>query len=133
MSPEKGRRGIQTRYIVSARWRGATFDGSGAAFLWRYWHPPDDASDSSRPLEFRRLSAGELRQSPSSVGQFGRWMDTAFEVPLVGWRFGLDAILGLIPGLGAAATTIVSLYLLALAGCAGVLWIATQGLFSTVR
>ncbi len=60
-------------------------------------------------------------------------MDTAFEVPLVGWRFGLDAILGLIPGLGAAATTIVSLYLLALAGCAGVLWIATQGLFSTVR
>ena len=57
-------------------------------------------------------------------------MDTAFEVPLVGWRFGLDAILGLIPGLGDAATTVVSLYLLALAGRAGVLWIATQGLFS---
>ena len=62
--------------------------------------------------------------------QFSRWMDTAFEVPLVGWRFGLDAILGLIPGLGDAATTIVSLYLLALASRAGVLWIATQGLFS---
>jgi hypothetical protein len=68
----------------------------------------------------RRLSAVELRQIRSSVGQISSWMDTAFELPLVGWRFGWDAIIGLIPGLGDAATTLVSLYLLALAGRAGV-------------
>lgn len=68
----------------------------------------------------QRLSAAELRQISRSAGQISRWMDTAFEIPLVGWRFGLDAIIGLIPGLGDAATTVVSLYLLALAGHAGV-------------
>ncbi len=67
-----------------------------------------------------RLSARELASIRSTVGQISRWMDTAFELPLVGWRFGLDAIIGLIPGLGDAATTVVSLYLLALAGRAGV-------------
>ena len=76
-----------------------------------------------RPFENARreqVSAGELRQIRATVGQISRWMDTAFEVPLVGWRFGLDAVIGLIPGLGDAATTVVSLYLLALAGRAGV-------------
>jgi hypothetical protein len=68
----------------------------------------------------QRISSAEMRDIRSTVGQISRWMDTAFEVPLVGWRFGFDAIIGLIPGLGDAATTIVSLYLLALAGRAGV-------------
>jgi len=73
--------------------------------------------ENARP---ERLSSAELRKIRASVGQISRWMDTAFELPLVGWRFGLDAIIGLIPGLGDAATTVVSLYLLALAGRAGV-------------
>jgi len=33
----------------------------------------------------------------------------------VGWRFGLDAIVGLIPGIGDTATTLVSFYILAAA------------------
>jgi uncharacterized protein DUF4112 len=67
-----------------------------------------------------RVSATELRQIRRSFGQISRWMDTAFEMPLVGWRFGWDPIIGLIPGLGDAATTVVSLYLVALASRAGV-------------
>ena len=54
------------------------------------------------------------------VEWLSRWMDTAFELPVVGWRFGFDAIIGLVPGIGDAATTLVSLYILGLAHRAGV-------------
>jgi len=39
-------------------------------------------------------------------------MDDMFRVPVLGWRFGLDALVGLIPGLGDTSTTLVSLYIL---------------------
>jgi hypothetical protein len=42
----------------------------------------------------------------------GRLMDNQFEVPLIGWRFGLNAIIDLIPEFGDIATTIVALYIL---------------------
>jgi hypothetical protein len=48
-----------------------------------------------------------------SLDQLSRWMDGLFRIPGTGWRFGLDAIVGLIPGIGDTATTIVSLYILA--------------------
>ena len=44
-----------------------------------------------------------------------KWSDTVFEVPGLGWRFGLDPIIGLIPLAGDFATSLVSLYILALA------------------
>lgn len=40
-------------------------------------------------------------------------MDDLIRVPGLGWRFGLDAIVGLIPGFGDAATSLVSFYVLA--------------------
>jgi hypothetical protein len=40
-------------------------------------------------------------------------MDDLIRVPGLGWRFGLDAIVGLIPAFGDTATTLVSLYILA--------------------
>ena len=40
-------------------------------------------------------------------------MDDMFRVPVLGWRFGLDALIGLIPGLGDTATSLVSFYILA--------------------
>lgn len=40
-------------------------------------------------------------------------MDDLFRVPVLGWRFGLDALIGLIPGLGDTATSLVSFYILA--------------------
>jgi hypothetical protein len=44
--------------------------------------------------------------------QLAHWMDNAFHVPGIGVRFGLDAIIGLIPGLGDTFTSLVSLYIL---------------------
>ncbi len=45
----------------------------------------------------------------------GWLMDEVFRVPVLGWRFGLDALIGLIPGLGDTSTSLVSFYILAAA------------------
>jgi len=47
--------------------------------------------------------------------RLGWLMDDMFRVPILGWRFGLDALIGLIPGLGDTSTSIVSFYILAAA------------------
>ena len=39
-------------------------------------------------------------------------MDDLFRVPGLGWRFGLDPLIGLIPGFGDTATSLVSFYIL---------------------
>jgi hypothetical protein len=39
-------------------------------------------------------------------------MDNQFRLPILGWRFGLNAIIDLIPEFGDIATTIVALYVL---------------------
>ena len=39
-------------------------------------------------------------------------MDDLFRIPGLGWRFGLDARIGLIPGFGDTATSLVSFYIL---------------------
>src|SRR5256886_13515086 len=39
-------------------------------------------------------------------------MDNQFQLPLLGWRFGLNAIIDLIPEFGDIATTLVALYIL---------------------
>jgi hypothetical protein len=39
-------------------------------------------------------------------------MDDLFRVPVLGWRFGLDALIGLIPALGDTTTSLVSFYIL---------------------
>src|SRR5437868_1824382 len=39
-------------------------------------------------------------------------MDNQFRLPVLGWRFGLNAIIDLIPEFGDIATTIVALYIL---------------------
>lgn len=48
-----------------------------------------------------------------SLEQLSFLMDGLFRIPGTGWRIGLDAIVGLIPGVGDLATTAVSLYILA--------------------
>src|SRR5882757_7956048 len=39
-------------------------------------------------------------------------MDNQFRIPVLDWRFGLNAIIDLIPNFGDIATTIVALYIL---------------------
>jgi hypothetical protein len=41
-----------------------------------------------------------------------RWTDTVFRIPGLNIRFGLDAIIGLIPGVGDLVTSAASLYIL---------------------
>src|ERR1051325_2888723 len=48
-----------------------------------------------------------------SLDQLSLLMDGLFRIPGTGWRIGLDAIVGLIPGIGDFATTAVSFYILA--------------------
>ncbi|HST51060.1 MAG TPA: DUF4112 domain-containing protein [Pyrinomonadaceae bacterium] len=48
-----------------------------------------------------------------SLEQLSYVMDGLLRIPGTGWRIGLDAIVGLIPGVGDFATTAVSLYILA--------------------
>ena len=48
-----------------------------------------------------------------SLDQLGRAMDGLFRIPGTGWRIGLDALVGLVPGVGDFATTAVSFYILA--------------------
>ena len=57
----------------------------------------------------RGRSQVEIEQS---LDQLSRWMDGLFRIPGTGWRFGLDAIVGLIPGVGDTASTLVGFYIL---------------------
>ena len=39
------------------------------------------------------------------------WLDDRFRIPIIGWRLGFDGIIGLVPGIGDAATTLLALYI----------------------
>ena len=45
--------------------------------------------------------------------RLGWLLDDVFRVPVLGWRFGLDALIGLIPGIGDTGTALASFYILA--------------------
>jgi hypothetical protein len=47
-----------------------------------------------------------------SLGRLGWLMDDLFRIPILGWRFGLDAVVGLIPGFGDTASSLVSFYIM---------------------
>lgn len=46
------------------------------------------------------------------LDQLAFYLDDLFRVPGVGWRFGLDAIIGLIPNVGDTITSFASFYIL---------------------
>jgi hypothetical protein len=63
-----------------------------------------------RAKQARPAKAVEIERS---LDQLSLWMDGLFRIPGIGWRFGMDALIGLIPGVGDLATTGVSFYILA--------------------
>ena len=65
------------------------------------------------PLE--RNTHPQPARVEKSIERLGWLMDDLFRVPVLGWRFGLDAVIGLIPGLGDTTTSLVSFYILAAA------------------
>ena len=54
----------------------------------------------------------EPRRVDKNVERLSWLMDDLFRVPVLGWRFGLDALIGLIPALGDTTTSLVSFYIL---------------------
>lgn len=70
---------------------------------------------SSIPLEPEVIDhrTGQTRSADLEQLKFlATLMDSVFEIPGIRLRFGLDAILGLLPGLGDFATSFVTLYIL---------------------
>src|SRR6266403_3655660 len=59
------------------------------------------------------LQPAQVGEVEQSLERLSWLMDDLFRVPGLGWRFGLDALVGLIPGLGDTATSLVSFYILA--------------------
>ncbi|HEX8250934.1 MAG TPA: DUF4112 domain-containing protein [Pyrinomonadaceae bacterium] len=51
----------------------------------------------------------ELEESLESLS---RYLDDWVKIPVVGWRFGLDALIGLVPNVGDMATSLLSFYIL---------------------
>ena len=66
------------------------------------------------PLE-RTASRRDDKVVETGLERLSWLMDDLFRIPVLGWRFGLDALIGLIPGLGDTATSLVSFYILAAA------------------
>ena len=68
-----------------------------------------------KPFRFDEL--GTIRNSErghvdKSLEHLSWLMDDLFRVPVLGWRFGLDALIGLVPALGDTTTSLVSFYIL---------------------
>lgn len=81
----------------------------------RILRPGERADERSR-------YADEWRKDPALRGLelLARWLDSIFQIPGLNVRFGLDALAGLIPGLGDTATAFASLYILVTAARRGV-------------
>lgn len=68
-------------------------------------------------LNYSDKSFGSLQVARSSnvdvsLDRLSWVMDDLIRIPGLGWRFGLDALIGLIPGFGDTATSLVSFYIL---------------------
>ena len=71
------------------------------------------AQDRLKPLTPRQQV---LKPTAVQIGRelevFSQLMDNQFRIPVLNWRFGLNAIIDLLPGVGDFATSIIALYLL---------------------
>lgn len=70
-----------------------------------------------RSNDERRVVTGELLDADKEadvqeIEFLAKWLDSRFQIPGLPVRFGLDAILGLVPGLGDTVTSVISVYLL---------------------
>ncbi len=57
-----------------------------------------------------RVKARDWRDT-SDIRWLANWLDGRFEIPGTTWRFGLDGLLGLIPGVGDLLTTMLGGYI----------------------
>jgi hypothetical protein len=63
---------------------------------------------------------GNQQTLEADLERLAHWMDSVFRIPGLGLRFGLDALLGLLPGAGDVASSVVSIYIFTAANRYGV-------------
>jgi hypothetical protein len=54
----------------------------------------------------------ELQRTKEQLDQFAWLLDNCFQIPGLRWRFGLESVLGLVPGLGDIISGILALFLM---------------------
>jgi hypothetical protein len=72
------------------------------------------------PITTRGVLVTDEDNRLALIRTLARWMDTAFELPGTKVKFGLDSIIGLIPGLGDLISSAVGGYIIAIASQMGV-------------
>jgi hypothetical protein len=72
-------------------------------------YPVELAAERSVGQQIVRPSQIQVERELEVLSQ---WMDNQFRIPVIGWRFGLNAVIDLVPGIGDTLTTLVALYVL---------------------
>lgn len=62
-------------------------------------------------LAVQQLSPSEREQALRRIRTLALLMDSAWEIPGTNFRVGLDAVIGLAPGVGDAITTLIACYI----------------------
>ncbi len=69
-----------------------------------------------QPLETSQSKGTNLDRKQieieESLETLSRYLDGLFKIPGVGWKFGLDSLIGLVPNVGDITTSLVSFYIL---------------------
>jgi hypothetical protein len=79
-----------------------------------------------------RTSSGSRAERLARLDMLASLLDTAFVVPGTNIRFGFDALVGLVPGIGDALTTAVSLYIVHEARQLGAPWHVVSRMLANV-
>jgi hypothetical protein len=117
--------GLGSRFWLAIR---LAFSATFRASSMRFKSSPSDGagSDSSLSGGRRDRPSSKQEREPLKAGPrfdvdearlqrldaFADLLDARFRVPGTGWRFGLDSIVGLVPGVGDVATAAVALWVL---------------------
>lgn len=64
-----------------------------------------------RPIPFDTSSTRSREERIARLEMLASLLDTAFLIPGTNIRFGFDALIGLVPGVGDVITTLISLYI----------------------
>src|SRR6187200_2344107 len=63
-------------------------------------------------LEWSTSETEPRHKSAQHLERLAHWLDSVFEIPGIRVRFGIDALLGLLPGFGDTASAFASIYIL---------------------
>lgn len=63
-------------------------------------------------LEWSSPGADDQLKNADDLEKLAHWLDNVFEIPGIRLRFGIDALLGLLPGVGDTASALASIYIL---------------------